>query len=206
MTELPSGTRAFKPESHRHSTLGCLLGEVCRAVHLPHGGNHRSAFQKDCSHGGRAPVRTGQLELVTRWLSPYLGGGDEQEPGRGRPGPPGLQRKNLVHLVYRRKSRPLWATSGHTAHLTQLTGRTWLCTASSWECHSSDLKTQGGFESARPCYGKGRIVSGRAVGSGGQQVGLNQALSEGRLASFPGRFVYRGHRHTRANTSARANT
>lgn len=67
-------------------------------------------------------MRTGQLELVTRWLSPYLGGGDEQELGRGRPEPPGLQRKNLVHLIYRRKSRPLRATSGHTAHLTQLTG------------------------------------------------------------------------------------
>lgn len=51
--------------------------------------------------------------------------------------------RNPYHLAYRRKSRPLWATSGHTAHLTQLTGRTWLCTASSWECHSSDLKTQG---------------------------------------------------------------
>ena len=34
-------------------------------------------------------------------------------------------------------------------------------------------------------------------------MGLNQALSEGQLAFFPGRFVYRGHRHTRANTSAR---
>ena len=34
-------------------------------------------------------------------------------------------------------------------------------------------------------------------------MGLNQALSEGQLAFFPGRFVYRGHRHTCANTSAR---
>ena len=84
MIGLPSGTTTFNPESYRHLTLsGACWGRCARCPPAPGRGPQICLLERRLSRGKNA-VRTGQLELVTRWLSPYLGRGDEQEPGQGQ--------------------------------------------------------------------------------------------------------------------------
>ena len=48
------------------------------------GRDHRSAFEKDGAHRGENTSVDGAARTCHRWLSPYLGRGNEQEPGRGQ--------------------------------------------------------------------------------------------------------------------------